>query len=733
MATPHAARLAPRFLLAAGLAVACAVALPSARRAGDPLRVPAPGERPPDRRLGTLRTLDSHCPFTPPATREAWDARAARIRRQVRVALGLWPWPTRTPLNAVVTGTVARDGYTVERVALESVPGHFVTGSLYKPTGKSGRLPAVLSPHGHWPGGRFQDVEDDEVAKQLGSRAESIRAAAHHVLQARAVHLSRLGAIAFLIDLEGYADSQQLGEALVHHFTAPRPGMHGANAWGFFSPQAELRLQSMLGLVAWNAERALDYLAGRPDVDPGRIGVTGASGGGTQTFLLGTIDERPKALFPAVMVSTHMQGGCTCENASYLRIGTGNAEIAATIAPRPLGMTAADDWTKEFERDGYPEVRAVYELFGASDQVKLDAFLQFPHNYNAPARAAMYEWFNTHLGLGWSPVPAEREFVPLSRDEASVWDAAHPAPRGGPDHERALLAAMARDAESRVASLVPRDAAGWARYREVVGGAWEVILGGAWPPGDAASFTERSRAATGLGSAALGYVVRASNGASIPAARFAARGPARGVAVWVDPGGKQRALSAEGRPQVEALMDAGYDVLAIDAFELGDYRAADDPLVTVRMASDRAHAGYTFGYNLPVPAQRAQDVLAAVQAARALTGAQGRVVLVARGAATGWAAGARFLAGGLVSRTALDAGEFQFADADRIDSPELLPGAVRYGDIDALAALGEGDLLVAGRAEPTSLVTAVRRARGLAPARSSAAPLTAASMAWLVQ
>ena len=136
--------------------------------------------------------------------------------------------------------------------------------------------------------------------------------------------------------------------------------MNTREDWGFFSPQAEARLQTIMGLQTYNSIRALDWLAGRDDVDPQRIGVTGASGGGTQTFILAAIDPRPAAAFPAVMVSTAMQGGCTCENASYLRVGTGNVEIAALIAPRPLGMTAADDWTKEIATKGLPELKAHY-------------------------------------------------------------------------------------------------------------------------------------------------------------------------------------------------------------------------------------------------------------------------------------------------------------------------------------------------------------------------------------
>src|SRR6185295_4910516 len=108
--------------------------------------------------------------------------------------------------------------------------------------------------------------------------------------------------------------------------------------WGFFSTQAELRQQSIMGLQTYNSIRLLDWLSEQPDVDASRIGMTGASGGGTQTFILCAIDPRPAVAFPAVMVSTAMQGGCTCENCSHLRVGTGNIEICALIAPRPLGM-----------------------------------------------------------------------------------------------------------------------------------------------------------------------------------------------------------------------------------------------------------------------------------------------------------------------------------------------------------------------------------------------------------
>src|SRR5207237_2857406 len=163
---------------------------------------------------------------------------------------------------------------------------------------------------------------------------------------------------------------------------------------GFTDAPAELRLQSFMGLQTYNSIRALDFLLSLPDVDPKRIGVTGASGGGTQTFILCAVDDRPTVAFPEVMVSTAMQGGCVCENCSHLRRGTGNIELAALFAPKPLGMSGADDWTIDIETKGLPELKATYRLYDAEDQVLARCFPQFQHNYNQVSRELMYNWFN---------------------------------------------------------------------------------------------------------------------------------------------------------------------------------------------------------------------------------------------------------------------------------------------------------------------------------------------------
>ena len=347
-------------------------------------------------------TLDSPHPFRPPGTLEEWTERRAFLRRQVLVSAGLWPLPERTPLEPVIHGAVHRDGYTVEKVYFASLPGHYVSGNLYRPTagGGGGETPfaGVLSPHGHWDGGRFTELSDE-------------RGNDRWPLQARCAELARLGCVVFHYDMVGYGDSTAIP--------------HGA---GFQSSTALLGGESFLGLQLWNSIRALDFLAAQPGVDPERLGVTGASGGGTQTFLLCAVDDRPAAAFPAVMVSTRMQGGCVCENAPYLRLDTGNVELAALFAPKPLALSGADDWTIAIETEGLPQLKAVWKLYGAEDRVTARAWPEYPHNFNHAARAMMVHWFNRHLDLGHEEPIVERPIQPLGREELAVFGADHPRP-----------------------------------------------------------------------------------------------------------------------------------------------------------------------------------------------------------------------------------------------------------------------------------------------------------------
>ena len=136
--------------------------------------------------------------------------------------------------------------------------------------------------------------------------------------------------------------------------------------------------------------------------------------------------------FPAVMVSTAMQGGCSCENASYLRLGTGNIELAALFAPKPLGMTAADDWTKEIATKGLPELKQLYRpVLWQKTRAMAKPLVQFPHNYNYVSRRSCTIGSTSISSWGWKNPIVEEDFRPLSVAEMSVWDGADLVPPQG--------------------------------------------------------------------------------------------------------------------------------------------------------------------------------------------------------------------------------------------------------------------------------------------------------------
>lgn len=422
-----------------------------------------------------LKDLNGFFPFNVPDTLEAWEARADLLRRRVLVANGLFPMPEKTPLNAVIHGKVQRDGFTIEKVYFESVPGFHVTGLLFRPSGENAKpgkkYPAVLSPHGH--GGRIYDLGDAKLKQALEDGGEKFAESGRNPKIARCVTLARLGCVTFIYDMIDYADNRQLPKGLGHGFREQRPDFEGKESWGLYSAQAELRLQSIFGLQTWNSIRALDFLESLPDIDPARIGVTGGSGGGTQTIMVGAIDDRPIVSFPNGMVSSSMQGGCPCENASLLRIGTGNVELAALFAPKPQGMTAANDWTKEMlvPGKGFPELEHLYTMYGKPDHVMCGDMLRFPHNYNYPTRKLMYEWFNEYLELGLETPIEETDFTPLTDEDHAVYDEKHPRPEGGEAFERQLTRWLADQSDTALAALSPKQRA------EVVAQAWQILVG----------------------------------------------------------------------------------------------------------------------------------------------------------------------------------------------------------------------------------------------------------------
>ncbi|MEO1843075.1 MAG: acetylxylan esterase, partial [Akkermansiaceae bacterium] len=317
------------------LAFALALAVLGALVNAAPRALPE-GALPEDKRFADLKDLNGYFPFTPPTSKEQWATRSAQIRHALMVSVGLFPEPERTPLNPVIHGKIDGGDFTVEKVYFETRPGFLLTGSLYRPKNRKGKSPGVLCPHGHWNEARFFDAGGDNARQLVKDGAEENVESARNHIQSRCVGLARLGCTVLQYDMLGYCDNDQISYQLAHRFAKQRPGMIGQNRWGLFSPQAESHLQSIMMLQTWNSMRAIDFLQSLPEVDPERIAVTGASGGGTQTFVISALDPRVKVSMPAVMVSTAMQGGCTCENSTLMRVTEGNVAFAALFAPKPL-------------------------------------------------------------------------------------------------------------------------------------------------------------------------------------------------------------------------------------------------------------------------------------------------------------------------------------------------------------------------------------------------------------
>ncbi len=687
--TPVSRRSAVKTIAAATAAAGLIAPAPRRAQAAAPKAL-STGQLPNDRRLGKLKDLNGYFPFEPSVTWEGWQERSEAVRRQILVALGLWPMPTKLPIQATIDGKVERDDYTVERVFFESSPGLYVTGSLYRPktSGPAVKRPAVLCPHGHWANGRFYDHGEEKVKKEISLKAETDPVGGRYPLQARCVQLARMGCVVFLYDMLGNADNQILPPSLIHGFAKQRPDLSSQDRWGLFSAQSELRLLSPCGLQTWNSIRALDWITTLPDVDPQRIGVTGASGGGTQTFLLGCVDPRPAALFPAVMVSTAMQGGCTCENSSLLRVNTGNIEFAALIAPRPLGMTAANDWTVELETKGLPQLKEHFARLGVPGNV-VGKYFPFEHNYNKPSRQMMYAFFDRYLHLGVQQPTEERSYQPLTQAEATVWSAEHPMPPAGDDAELKIVRWFDADAQQQLQALSPKDAASLKEYRRVIGGAWDVLIGRALPARGQTTSDERSRIEHDGYHEILGTISLSKQGEEIPGVFIAPENFAGEVVIWLSAKGKSGLYGADGKPAaaVQALLDANRGVLGIDVLYTGEFQTDGTSLAKARSVENpREFAGYTLGYNHPLFSQRVHDVLTAISRFRDLDPVRS-IDLVGFGEAGLWAAAAAAQAGDAVRRVAIGTAGYRFASITDIRDPMLVPGAVKYGDVPGLLSL----------------------------------------------
>ena len=325
-----------------------------------------------------------------PVSLQAWKIRSVQIVEQLKEGMQLKEIPAKVGSLPIIHSKRVMNGYSVENVAFESLPGFYVTGNLYRPLQAQKSYAGILSPHGHWnnPDGRFQDQT-----------------------QKRCATLARMGAIVFAWDMIGFGDSKQCSHTI---------------------PKA-LKLQTI------NSIRALDFLLSLPGVDSNRIAVTGESGGGTQSFMLSALDQRVKIIVPCVMVSAHFFGGCICESGMPVHkkndYQTNNTEIAALAAPRPLLLISdGDDWTKNTPVTEYPFLQKIYALYHQKQLVENVHLAREKHDYGPSKRKAMYFFMAKYLQLDLKKIKdAKGNFNEslspiLTQDQLSVFNEAHPVP-----------------------------------------------------------------------------------------------------------------------------------------------------------------------------------------------------------------------------------------------------------------------------------------------------------------
>jgi cephalosporin-C deacetylase-like acetyl esterase len=319
-------------------------------------------------------------------TRENWEQTRQQLRANLLQAWGGFP-ETACPLEPRSLGDIKRDGYRVERIVFQTLPGVWMTANAYVPephgNGSVGKLPAVLCVHGHWAGAK-QDP----------------------VVQTRCIGLAKLGFFVLCVDAFG-AGERGIGKKLGEY--------HGEMTGATLLPLG----RPLSGIQVYENMRAVDYIRSRSEVDPDRIGITGASGGGNQSMYAGAFDERLRCVVPTCSVGTYQSylsaACCMCEVVPGAMKFTEEGDVLSLAARRGLMVTSATQDAFQFSvgeaKKSFERVALIAKLF-ESTQVK-HTIIESPHHYNQPMREAMYGWMTLHLkGQGdGHPIP-EPEIKP---------------------------------------------------------------------------------------------------------------------------------------------------------------------------------------------------------------------------------------------------------------------------------------------------------------------------------
>ena len=597
-----------------------------------------------DARNTYVPDMNTHFQMPVFASRAAWLEKAAFLRKQILSSAGLLPMPEKTPLHARIFGRLERSGYTIDKVLLETYPGFYLGGNLYRPLGKQGPFPAVVTPHGHWAYGRLENTTQVSVP-------------------ARCINLARQGMVVFSYDMVGYNDTDQFPH-----------GDHGLHLGG---PREDLWSINTMGLQLWDSIRAVDFLSSLPEVDASRIAATGASGGGTQTFLLMAVDDRIRAAAPVNMISAIMQGN-GCEEAPNLRVGTFNVMFGAMMAPRPLLMVSATgDWTRNTPKEEFPAVQRIYRLLGAEQNVE-SVQIDQKHNYSKESREAVYAFFNARLLGGNGPVPEARYSVEQLQDLLVLFGRERPANAASMDR---YVQDRINEAGREIRQWLPRDQTALDQARAAFFERLTFSLLDVKPaPGEVIS--EKRETLSNGETLLLG---RAGKGDRIPAMWLvpARPNPEALPTLIVHPEGASWALSNSQKPGglVKGILDRGGAVLAIDAFQTGSAKAP----------RDRDKRAFTV-FNQTDDANRIQDILTALTYLQTRSNSK-QVNLAGLEIGGVWSAFARALSGPGVN-IAADLAQFR-CDLDQAYLDNFnVPGIRKAGDFRAVAVLDTQDRML---------------------------------------
>jgi dienelactone hydrolase len=560
-----------------------------------------------DARNAQTPNTDTHFPAPKYESIDEWKNRAVQLRKQVRFAAGLLPMPERTPLNAKIFGRIENKDYSIEKVYIETLPGFYLAGNLYRPLGKTGKFPGMLAPHGHAQYGR---LEHDELFS----------------VPSRGINHAQQGYVVFAYDMIGYNDTMQIP----HAFGGPREQL-----WSF----------GPLGLQTWNSIRALDFLQSLPDVDGEKIVVTGESGGGTQTFLLCAVDDRPKWSAPVNMISLIMQGGSPCENAPGLRVGTNNVEIAALMAPKPMLMVSATgDWTRNTPKEEFPAMKAIYDLYGKGNDVET-ILIDAPHNYNKASREAVYQFMAKKVLNDPNASDYSEKRIRQEKLQDMMVFSGRPLPPNAVTYEK-LFENWIRAAKKQNDSTVdPQE------LRERLSAA----LATQWP-----KTVEKETTGEHI------VFTRPDVGDRVPGVLLKGK---RGATLVVHPDGAEAARKS---PQAAQEAASGRTILAIDAFQTGSAVAP----------RDRSHR-YFLTFNRSDDANRVQDILTAI--AYLHEAGETDISIIGIGKAAVWATFAAAVSEVPVQLRA-PLGSFKGDDQDFIDN-FFVPGIQRAGGLRAAEIL----------------------------------------------